>query len=161
MKKYIFASHDIRCAYYFPVEPNPSDPRSVLSKSSTSITSGVDIFWFKANFNLMTYFVYILSNKRHTVFYTGVTNDIENRVFDHKVKRNPGFTAQYNCDQLMYYEEFNNINDAIHREKQLKRYKRDWKKNLINGMNSEWKDLSEGWYDPREFELYEKLKQKP
>ncbi len=71
----------------------------------------------------MTYFVYIVTNDRHTVLYTGVTNSLENRIFDHKVKRNKGsFTAKYNCRNLVYYEEFGEIKLAIHREKQLKKY---------------------------------------
>jgi len=101
-----------------------------------------------------TYSVYILFNRRHTVFYVGVTNDLVRRVFEHKVKRNKGFTEKYNCDNLAYYEEFHDIRIAMHREKQLKRYKREWKENLINQMNPDWKDLSDGWYDPREFKNY-------
>jgi len=101
----------------------------------------------------MTYYVYILTNV-NTVLYTGITNNLEERVFSHKVKRNPGFTARYNCCVLVYYEEFHDPTTAIHREKQLKRYHREWKHNLINSMNPEWKDLSEGWYDPREFETF-------
>ena len=56
----------------------------------------------------------------------------------------------------MYFEEFQYIWDAIHREKQIKKYKREWKKNLINSMNPAWKDLSEGWYDSHEFEAFRK-----
>jgi putative endonuclease len=94
--------------------------------------------------------VYILSNWKFTVLYTGVTNDLFRRVFEHKVKLNKGFTSKYNCNKLLYYEEFGDVMDAINREKQIKKYKRAWKKNLINSMNPEWKDLSEGWYDQRE-----------
>ena len=103
---------------------------------------------------LRTYSVYILVNRRHTVFYVGVTNDLTRRVFEHKIKLNKGFTSKYNCDNLAYYEEFQDVRLAIHREKQLKWYKRDWKENLINQMNPDWKDLSDGWYDPREFEHF-------
>lgn len=92
------------------------------------------------------YFVYIISNWKHSVFYTGVTNDVERRVYEHKMKLIPGFTSRYNCNKLLYYEEHNDINYAIKREKLIKKYKRDWKKNLINSINPEWKDLSEGWY---------------
>ncbi len=88
-----------------------------------------------------TYYVYILSNKHHTVFYTGFTDDIARRVWEHKNKIYKGFTSKYNCDKLLYYEEFNNKEDALHREKQMKKYKRDWKFNLINSINPEWKDL--------------------
>src|SRR5882762_11920637 len=94
----------------------------------------------------MIYYVYILTNQRHTVLYTGVTSDLEQRIFEHKTKLYSGFTAKYNCDKLIYYEEFSEIEEAIHREKQLKKYRRVWKENLINLENPERKDLSEDWY---------------
>ena len=103
---------------------------------------------------MKTYFVYILTNKRFTVLYTGVTNDLEQRVYEHKTKLHPeSFTAKYKCDRLVYHEEFSDVEEAIKREKQLKKYKRAWKANLINHMNPEWKDLSKGWYDPKSIEL--------
>ena len=104
----------------------------------------------------MTFYTYILCNWKQTVFYTGATNDLVRRVFEHKVKMNPGFTAKYNCNQLMYYEEFQYIWDAFHREKQIKKYRREWKRNLINSVNPDWRDLSDGWYDSREFEAFKK-----
>ena len=104
-----------------------------------------------------TYYVYILTNWKHTVLYTGITNNIERRVFEHKIKFNKGFTNKYNCNQLMYYEEFGYVWDAIRREKQLKKYRREWKENLINSMNPDWQDLSAGWYDSREFENFIRL----
>jgi len=104
------------------------------------------------------YTVYILTNWKHTVFYVGVTNNLFRRVFEHKIKLNNGFTAWYNVNQLIYYEEFKYISDALHREKQLKKYKRQWKKNLVNSFNPEWADLSDGWYDPREFEAFKQVK---
>jgi putative endonuclease len=95
-----------------------------------------------------TYFVYILTNKNNTVLYTGFTDDIVRRVDDHKRKEvSKSFTSRYNCDKLVYFESFELAQDAILREKQLKRYKREWKENLINTENSEWKDLSIDWYD--------------
>lgn len=106
----------------------------------------------------MVYFVYILTNPRHTVLYTAITNDLEQRVFDHKAKINKGFTAKYNCSLLVYFEEFCDITEAIHREKQLKKYQREWKMELIDKSNPKWTDLSEGWYDQREFELSARLK---
>ena len=90
------------------------------------------------------------------MFYTGVTNNLTLRVFQHKARINPGFTSKYNCNCLLYFEEFKDVRDAIHREKQIKKYKRERKKNLINSMNPEWRDLSEGWYDQREFKAFEK-----
>ncbi len=86
--------------------------------------------------------------------YVGVTNHLETRVFQHKAKINRGFTHKYNCDRLVYFEEFGSIRAAIHREKQLKKYKRAWKEALIESFNPSWTDLSEGWYHPSEFELY-------
>src|SRR5687767_5652827 len=84
---------------------------------------------------IVTYYVYILTNQHHTVLYTGMTNSLEQRVYDHKVKRNKGFTYKYNCDKLVYFEEFATPTDAIAREKQLKKYLRAWKEDLINKMN--------------------------
>ena len=100
--------------------------------------------------------VYILTNTHKTVFYVGVTNNLDRRVFQHKVKMNKGFTSHYNCDQLVYFEDYNDIREAIHREKQLKKYHRAWKMELIEEMNPGWKDLSDGWYDPREFENFKR-----
>ena len=105
-----------------------------------------------------SYSVYILTNWKHTVFYVGVTSNLEYRIFQHKIKANQGFTNRYNCNQLVYYEDFPIVWDALHREKQLKKYRREWKKNLINSLNPEWKDLSEGWYDSREFEAFKILR---
>ena len=102
----------------------------------------------------MVYFVYIMTNKHNTVLYVGVTNDIEARTFVHKTKLNNGFTAKYNCNKLVYFEEYQDILVAIHREKQLKKYRRAWKEDLVYQMNPDWKDLSEGWYDPREFDSF-------
>jgi putative endonuclease len=69
------------------------------------------------------YYTYILSNTHKTVVYIGVTNNIERRVHEHKTKFNKGFTNKYNCDRLVYYEEFGWIQDAIAREKRIKKYK--------------------------------------
>jgi len=86
--------------------------------------------------------------------YAGVTSDLEQRVYEHKTKlHRDSFTAKYQCDRLVYYEEFSEVEEAIKREKQLKRYKSEWKTNLVNQMNPEWKDLSEGWYDPKSIEF--------
>jgi putative endonuclease len=106
----------------------------------------------------MSYYVYILTNDRNSVLYVGVTNNLESRIFDHKVKRDKrSFTARYNCGKLVYHEEYNDIKEAIHREKQLKKYLRKWKEELIQRINPEWNDLAEGWYDKKEFELFKKF----
>jgi putative endonuclease len=78
---------------------------------------------------LNTYFVYILASKRNGTLYIGVTNDIEDRVFQHKVKLNQGFSNSYNATRLVHYEEFDDPDSAIHREKRLKKWNRVWKVN--------------------------------
>ncbi len=94
-----------------------------------------------------TYYVYIVTNKANTVLYIGVTNSLESRIYDHKHKTFKGFSAKYECNKLVYYEEFQWIQDAITREKQLKAGSRQKKVDLILGNNPSWNDLSEGWYD--------------
>jgi putative endonuclease len=91
------------------------------------------------------YYVYILSNKYKTVLYVGFTNNLQRRVMEHKTKRNKGFTNKYNCDRLVYFKEFGDRDGAIAREKRIKKYSRQWKENLVNERNKEWRDLSEGW----------------
>ena len=88
-----------------------------------------------------TYYVYLLTNKNHTVIYTGVTNDIVRRTTEHKQKRNKGFTARYNVDKLVYVEEYRDINVAIAREKQIKAGSRQKKLDLTNRQNPDWRDL--------------------
>jgi len=93
------------------------------------------------------YAVYIITNKANTVFYIGVTRDLQGRILQHKYKEYNGFSAKYNCNKLVYYEEFQWIQDAIEREKQLKAGSRQKKIDLILRDNPSWTDLSEGWYD--------------
>jgi putative endonuclease len=86
--------------------------------------------------------VYILANKLNTTLYIGVTSDLFSRIPEHKNKiYKTSFTAKYNCDKLVYYETFGRIENAIAREKQLKKWNRAWKEALINKMNPDWKDL--------------------
>jgi len=89
------------------------------------------------------YHIYILANKNHTVLYTGVTDDLARRTFEHKKKLLKGFTEKYNVDKLLYFEKFDFIDLAIAREKQIKGYSRAKKVALINKLNPEWKDLYE------------------
>lgn len=91
---------------------------------------------------MTNYYVYILSNKSKTI-YTGVTNNLSRRLYEHKNKLIDGFKKKYNLNKLVYYEEFNSINDAIKREKQLKNWHRQLKINLIESENVNWTDLSE------------------
>jgi len=93
-----------------------------------------------------TYYVYIMTNNSRTL-YTGVTNNLERRVYEHKKGSIKGFTKRYNIDQLVYYDLCPDINEAIKREKQIKGWLRQKKIKLIETMNPEWKDLSEGWFD--------------
>ncbi|MEJ7559388.1 MAG: GIY-YIG nuclease family protein [Pedobacter sp.] len=86
--------------------------------------------------------VYILTNKVHTVLYTGVTSELYFRIKEHKEKFYPeSFSAKYNCGILIFYEQFSSIEEAIAREKQIKNWRRAWKINLINAENPSWKDL--------------------
>jgi len=90
-----------------------------------------------------TYYVYILASRRNGTIYIGVTNDLARRVWEHRKGLIPGFTKTYGVKMLVYYEEFDDIHAAIHREKRLKKYKREWKINLIQAKNIEWADLYE------------------
>lgn len=93
-------------------------------------------------------FIYILTNKNHTTLYVGVTSNLPERILQHRSKifKN-SFTAKYNLDQLVYWESFQEIGDAIAREKQLKAGSRQKKLDLINAFNPEWKDLFESIED--------------
>jgi len=86
-----------------------------------------------------------MTNKGNSVLYTGVTNNLERRVYEHKNKVVDGFTGRYNINKLVYFEEYNNINDAIAREKQIKGGSRKKKIELIEKDNPKWRDLSEDW----------------
>jgi putative endonuclease len=87
------------------------------------------------------YYVYILTNKHNKVLYTGVTNNLQRRVYEHREKLIEGFTKKYNVDKLVYYEETESIEIAIQREKQIKGGSRQKKLDLIEGMNPGWRDL--------------------
>jgi len=89
------------------------------------------------------YYIYIMTNKGNTVIYTGVTNDLKRRVYERKEKLANGFTKKYNITKLVYYEVFEDIENAIVREKQIKGGSRQKKIELINSMNKEWRDLYE------------------
>ena len=95
---------------------------------------------------LVQYSVYIMSNLHATVLYIGVTSNLEQRVWQHKQGEGGSFTSKYNCNCLLYYEDYQNVSKAIEREKQLKNWHRDWKFNLIKQENPELKDLAENWY---------------
>ncbi len=89
----------------------------------------------------MPYYVYIMANRRHGMLYVGVTNDIVRRAWEHREGLVPGFTKTHGLKLLVHFEEFADINEAIHREKRLKHWKREWKVALIERANVEWDDL--------------------
>ena len=90
------------------------------------------------------YFIYVLAS-RSRVLYVGVTNDLERRVFEHKQKLVPGFTAEYDVDRLIYFESTPDVFAAIRREKQIKGWRRNRKVALIESVNPDWEDLSLRW----------------
>ena len=91
----------------------------------------------------MSYYVYIIASRRDGATYIGVTNDLVRRVYEHQIKAVPGFTSKYNITQLVWFEIYDDPVSAITREKELKKWKRSWKVELIEPQNPEWKDLYE------------------
>ncbi|MEY9127963.1 GIY-YIG nuclease family protein [Bradyrhizobium yuanmingense] len=92
----------------------------------------------------MAYYVYILASKKHGTLYIGVTNDLVRRVHQHKTKATPGFTTKYGVDKLVLFEIYDDPATAIAREKELKKWRRDWKTRLIEEQNPNWDDLYPG-----------------
>ena len=92
------------------------------------------------------YFVYMMQSTSRHALYTGVTSTLVKRVWQHKTGALGGFTTDYKCDRLVYYEIYDRVQRAIAREKQLKGWRREKKESLIAKMNPHWKDLSEGWF---------------
>ena len=89
-----------------------------------------------------SYFVYILTSRKNGTLYIGITNSIKRRTIEHKQGETKGFTQKYKINKLVYFEEYQDIKDAIHREKCLKKWNRAWKIKLIEKDNPYWKDLS-------------------
>lgn len=98
---------------------------------------------------MKTLYVYIMAGKFRTL-YTGVTNNLERRVLQHKLKLTPGFTSKYHIDRLVHFETFGDIRAAIQREKQIKGWLRAKKVALIVSGNPAWRDLSRGWFGDEE-----------
>ena len=92
----------------------------------------------------MAFYVYCMASRRNGTLYLGVTNDLARRVCQHKTKALPGFTAQYDVSQLVWYECYDDPVNAIAREKELKKWRRAWKLELIEKMNPQWIDLYDG-----------------
>ncbi|RDY60223.1 GIY-YIG nuclease family protein [Flagellimonas nanhaiensis] len=95
--------------------------------------------------NIHEYYVYILTNQKNGTLYIGMTNNLQRRVREHKSGKLKGFTQRYGLHRLVYYEFHQYVNNAILREKQLKKWKRQWKIRLIEAENPYWSDLAEGW----------------
>jgi putative endonuclease len=93
------------------------------------------------------FYVYLLTNWNNQVMYVGVINDLIRRVYEHKHNQLAGFTAKYNLNKLVYFEETMDIKSALLREKQIKKWRREKKNRLVEEMNPGWVDLSEGWYE--------------
>ena len=94
---------------------------------------------------MQEYYVYILSNITNSTLYVGMTNDLKRRLYEHKNKLVPGFTEKYNVSKLVYYEKTTDVSAAIQREKNLKKWNREWKLELIKKNNPLFKDLSLKW----------------
>jgi putative endonuclease len=88
-----------------------------------------------------SFYVYILTNQRYGTLYVGVTNDLVRRVWEHKSDLVEGFSKRYGLHRLVWYEAHHDVSHAITREKLIKKWHRDWKVNLIQGMNPDWADL--------------------
>ena len=93
------------------------------------------------------YYVYLLASQKNGTIYIGVTNDLQRRVYEHKTGIKKGFTQKYGVNMLVYFETFQDINQAIQREKRLKKWNRCWKIQLIENQNKNWLDLASDWYD--------------
>jgi putative endonuclease len=89
----------------------------------------------------LPFYVYLLASRRHGTLYLGITNDLIRRVYEHKSRNIPGFTARHEIDRLVWFEVYNDPNGAITREKKLKKWRRDWKIRLIEEHNPDWRDL--------------------
>jgi putative endonuclease len=94
-----------------------------------------------AQFSEMAYYVYLLASKKHGTLYLGVTNDLIRRLYEHRSKEVEGFTSRHGVDKLVWFEIYENVMTAIAREKQLKKWRRDWKTRLIEEQNPGWVDL--------------------
>ncbi len=92
-----------------------------------------------------TYYVYLLPNWNNKVMYVGVTNNLERRIYEHKSKLVKGFTKKYNVNKLVYFAETRDVTAAIAREREIKKWRREKKNQLVNQLNPTWKDLSLEW----------------
>src|SRR5579863_1070926 len=102
------------------------------------------------------YFIYLMSNPSRTL-YTGMTNSLRRRVREHKLKLTPGFAANYNITRLVYFESFEDVRNAIEREKQIKAWTREKRLALVESTNPKWEDLSREWDSPQTFRFVPKI----
>jgi len=93
------------------------------------------------------YYVYFLASKIRGTLYIGMTNDLQRRVYEHKTGIKKGFTQKYGVNKLVYIEIFQDVNEAITRENNMNKWKRDWKVKRIEEDNRKWEDLAKDWYD--------------
>jgi putative endonuclease len=92
----------------------------------------------------LSYYVYLLASGKHGTLYVGMTRDLVRRVYEHKTKAAPGFSAEYGVDRLVWFETYDDPTNAIEREKKIKKWRRDWKIRLIEESNPGWVDLYDG-----------------
>ena len=121
------------------MEINCFAKQSIIKQLVLSITHSIA----EKKINSKHYFVYIVTNRYHNFLYTGVPNDLQRRIEEHKTGLGGKFAGKYRCDKLVFYERTEDINCAIEREKQIKAGTRQKKVDLINGINADWVDLSE------------------
>jgi putative endonuclease len=114
-------------------------------RSVESIAFGFNLLATKLD--IFMYYVYILASKKNGTLYVGVTSDLKKRMYEHKNKIFKGFTEKYNVNQLVYFEQSQDIYSSIEREKQLKGFNRIKKINIIESVNPQWLDLSIEWFD--------------
>lgn len=93
------------------------------------------------------FYVYLLTNQNNKVMYVGVTNNLVRRVYEQTTKQVRGFTEKYNVDKLVYFQETSDVRAAITREREIKKWRREKKNQLVFSLNPDWKDLSEGWFE--------------
>jgi len=125
----------------FEIQDDESLTREAADQPLVSWPAGVRATQLHLSPMSKSYFVYILASKRNGTLYIGVTNDLGRRVWEHRQGLTPGFTKKYGVTRLVYFEVFENIEAAIYRETRLKKYKREWKINLIQSRNVDWNDL--------------------
>ncbi len=133
----------LREPFILPRKDSSVTPRNDNDKKGLRAASSLCL---KRDYTLAQYYVYIMTNERWTL-YTGMTNDLERRVYQHKTKQAPGFNTKYNITKLVYFESTDEVQVAIAREKEIKGWRRSKKTDLINSSNPAWNDLAADWYD--------------